>query len=158
MSTPASIAKHPIHPMLVGVPIGLWVFSMAADLIFLFGWGSSVWKTVALYTIAGGIVGALIAAVPGFMDFTSISDRDVRKIAVAHMAANLTVVALFALSFWLRLNNLLGGLPVAVSAIATMLLGVGGWLGGEMVFIHGMGVAEQDKRAGAPGNRGRRTP
>ena len=144
--------------MLVGLPIGLWVFSMAADLIYLFGWGGSVWKTVSLYTIAGGIVGALMAAVPGIIDFTSISDRGVRKIAVAHMVANLTVVALFALSFWLRLDNPLGGLPVAVSAIATVLLGVGGWLGGEMVFIHRMGVAEEDKRAGASGNKGRRTP
>ena len=145
MATPASIAKHPIHPMLVAIPIGLWVFSMAADLIFLFGWGGLVWKTVALYTIAGGIVGALIAAVPGFIDFTSISGRRVRKIAVSHMVANLTAVALFGLSFWLRCVNPLGHVPIAVSAIATSVLVLGGWLGGQMVFVHGMGVAAQDK-------------
>ena len=149
MSTPASIAKHPIHPMLVAIPIGLLIFSMAADLIFLFGWGGLVWKAVALYTIAGGIVGALMAAVPGFIDFTSITDRRVRKIAVLHMVANLTVVGLFGLSFWLRLVNPLGRLPIAVSAIATVLLILGGWLGGHMVFVHGMGVAEQHKRAEA---------
>lgn len=157
MSTPASIAKHPIHPMLVAIPIGLWVFSMAADLIFLFGWGGLMWKTVALYTIAGGIVGALMAAVPGFIDFTSISERRVRKIAVSHMVANLTVVALFGLSFSLRLVNPLGRVPIAVSAIATVLLGLGGWLGGQMVFVHAMGVEEQDKRAGASGSKGRRS-
>ena len=156
MSTPASIAKHPIHPMLVAIPIGLWIFSMAADLIFLFGWGSLMWKTVALYTIAGGIVGALMAAVPGFIDFTSITDRRVRKIAVSHMVANLTVVVLFGLSFWLRLVNPLGRLPIAVSAIATVLLVLGGWLGGHMVFVHGMGVAEQPKRAEASVSKRRR--
>ena len=69
----------------------------------MFGWGSPVWKEVARYAIGGGIVGALIAAVPGFIDFTSISDRRMGRVAVAHMATMLIVVALFALSFWRRL-------------------------------------------------------
>lgn len=153
MSTPASVKGHPIHPMLVAIPIGLWIFSMASDLIYLFEWGGPAWKTVALYAIAGGVVGALMAAVPGFIDFTSISDQRVRKIAVSHMTANLIVVALFALSFWLRLSNPLGRLPVVVSGVATILLGIGGWLGGEMVFVHRMGVSEQ----GEPGASSRGT-
>ena len=66
MSTPASVARHPIHPILVGFPIGLWVFSVVADLIFYSGWGGALWKDVAFYTLGGGIVGALLAAVPGF--------------------------------------------------------------------------------------------
>lgn len=140
MPTPASVARHPIHPMLVGIPIGLWVFAMVADLVHLFGWGSAVWKVIALYTIGGGIVAALIAAVPGFIDFTSIADRRVRKVALIHMVVNLVVVGLFALSFWLRLISPLGGVPVAVSGVGTVLLGLGGWLGGELVFLHGMGV------------------
>lgn len=98
-----------------------------------------------------------MAAVPGFIDFTSISERRVGKIAVSHMVANLTVVALFGLSFSLRLVNPLGRVPIAVSAIATVLLGLGGWLGGQMVFVHAMGVEEQDKRAGASGSKGRRS-
>ncbi|MGH7385309.1 MAG: DUF2231 domain-containing protein [Candidatus Rokuibacteriota bacterium] len=126
--------------MLVGVPIGLWVFAMVADLVHLFGWGSAVWKVVALYAVGGGIVAALVAAVPGFIDFTSISDRRVRKVALTHMMVNLVVVGLFALSFWLRLISPLGGLPVAVAGVGIVLLGLGGWLGGELVFVHGMGV------------------
>lgn len=157
MSTPASIKRHPIHPMLVGIPIGLWVFSMVADLVYFFGWGGPVWKDVARYVIGGGIVGALIAAVPGFIDFTSISDRRVGRIAVTHMATNLIVVALFALSFWLRLVNPLGLLPLVVSAVGILLLGLGGWLGGELVFVHHMGVAAQradsNKASRATGRR-----
>src|SRR5262245_23079461 len=103
MSTPASIKQHPIHPMLVGLPIGLWLFSMAADLLYAAGGGAPVWKTVALYSIGGGIIGALLAAVPGLIDFRSINDRRVARVAIAHLAVNLTVVALFAASFWLRL-------------------------------------------------------
>jgi hypothetical protein len=64
MSTPASIAKHPLHPMLVVFPIGLWIFSLIADFIFLSG-GDARWNDVAFYTIAGGLVGALVAAVAG---------------------------------------------------------------------------------------------
>src|SRR5215212_3435021 len=60
METPASIAKHPIHPMLVALPIGLWVFSLVSDIIYRAGWGSAVWNDVAFYTLAGGIVGALL--------------------------------------------------------------------------------------------------
>ncbi|MGH7314850.1 MAG: DUF2231 domain-containing protein [Candidatus Rokuibacteriota bacterium] len=147
MPTPASFKRHPIHPMLVGIPIGLWVFAMVADLVHLFGWGSAVWKVVALYAIGGGIVAALIAAVPGFIDFASISDRRVAKVALTHMVVNLVVVGLFALSFWLRLISPLGGAPVAVSGVGIVLLGLGGWLGGELVFVHGIGVEAADRKA-----------
>ena len=60
--------NHPIHPMLIPLPIGLWIFSLAADIIFRAG-GNPSWSTVAYYSMAGGIVGAIIAAVPGFLDF-----------------------------------------------------------------------------------------
>ena len=65
MSTPASVARHPLHPILIPLPIGLWVFSLVADLVFLAGWGGATWKAVAWYTMGGGIVGAVLAAVPG---------------------------------------------------------------------------------------------
>jgi uncharacterized membrane protein len=157
MSTPASIKEHPIHPMLVSIPIGLWVFSMVADLLFLFGWGGPVWKDVARYAIGGGIVGALIAAVPGFIDFTSISDRRVGRVVVTHMATMLIVLALFGLSFWLRSVTPLGLWPLVVSGVGILLLSFGGWLGGELVFVHHMGVvaerADSKKASRATGRR-----
>ena len=81
MPTPASIRKHPIHPMLVGIPIGLWVFAVVADLVHM-GGGGPAWKEVAWYCIGGGIIGALLAAVPGLVDLTSISAGNVRKVAL----------------------------------------------------------------------------
>ena len=65
MRTPANIAKHPIHPMLIPIPIGLWIFSLVCDLIQAAGSADPAWPTVALYTMGGGIVDALAAAVPG---------------------------------------------------------------------------------------------
>ena len=79
MRTPANVAGHPIHPMLITLPIGLWVFSFVCDLFFVFGSGAPVWSTVALYTMAGGIVGALAAAIPGFIDLLSLPARAKRR-------------------------------------------------------------------------------
>ena len=65
MRTPANVAGHPIHPMLVTLPIGLWVFSFVCDLLFIFGSRAAEWNIVALYTMGGGIVGAIVAATLG---------------------------------------------------------------------------------------------
>ena len=65
MRTPASIFKHPIHPMLIVFPIGLWIFSLACDLIRLAGASGDAWSTVAFFTMIGGLIGALCAAVHG---------------------------------------------------------------------------------------------
>ena len=72
MQTPARVAKHPIHPMLVAIPIGLWVFSLVCDIVHQFGAASENWQIVALYTMVGGIIGALVAAVPGFIDLLAL--------------------------------------------------------------------------------------
>jgi len=140
MSTPASIARHPIHPIVVALPIGLWVFSVAADLIFQFGWGATVWKDVAFYALGGGIVGALLAAIPGFIDFLSITDARARRAGVTHLVANLIALGLFAASFWLRWIDTVGFLPAALSIFGLAALSVAGWFGGELVFVHSMGV------------------
>src|SRR5258706_8487441 len=140
MRTPANIAKHPIHPMLVTIPVGLWVFSLICDLIFLSGNTAGPWSTVALYTMVGGIIGALLAAVPGLIDLLSLPSEP-RKTAIYHMVVNLTVVALYVVNVWLRLSapeNLQG--PIWLSVIAIGLLLVSGWLGGKMVFVYGIGV------------------
>jgi uncharacterized membrane protein len=141
MASRASIAGHPIHPMLVPLPIGLFVFSFVADLATRFGWGDP-WPAVALYTMAGGIVGALVAAVFGLIDLLSLSDARVKKIGYAHMIVNLGVVALYLANFALRLRESpLEGTPFALSAIAILALLVAGWLGGHMVYVHGVAVA-----------------
>ncbi len=141
MHTPASIAKHPIHPMLIVFPVGLWIFSLICDFIYLGGAPASVWSKVAFYTMVGGFVGALAAAVPGLIDLLSLIDRQVKKIALLHMAINLTVVTLYAVNIWLRTsdpNNL--GVCIVLSVIGVGMLAVSGWLGGEMVHVHGVGV------------------
>jgi uncharacterized membrane protein len=139
MKTPASLAGHPIHPMLVGIPIGLWIFSLVCDLIFTFGAAGETWRVVAFYTLAGGIAGALLAAVPGFIDMLSLP-WPVKRTALIHMTINLTVVALYAVNLWLRLSGGQHSTVLWLSIVGIGLLVISGWLGGKMVFEEGVGV------------------
>jgi uncharacterized membrane protein len=140
MRTPASIAGHPIHPMLVPIPIGLWIFSLVCDLVHAGGSSNPAWATVALYTMGGGIVGALLAAVPGLIDLLSLPAGP-RRTALVHMAINLTVVALYVVNLWLRLQapESPGGL-IWPSVLAIGLLVLSGWLGGKLVYELGVAV------------------
>jgi uncharacterized membrane protein len=140
MRTPANIAGHPIHPMLVALPIGLWVFSFVCDLCFAFGSGTLEWKVVALYAMGGGIVGALLAAVPGLIDLLSLLSEP-RKTALVHMVINLSVVVLYVLNFSLRLETPTAPGLVWLSALTIAMLLVSGWLGGKLVYLGGVAVS-----------------
>ena len=140
----ATIAKHPIHPMLVVFPIGLWIFSLVCDLVYLFKPDLPLWRDMALYTMAGGWIGALAAAVPGFIDYLGIPSGAVKSKATTHMALNLVVVMLYAINLWMRsAGNEVGGWPMVLSVIAVLLLAVSGWLGGDLVYVQGVGVEEK---------------
>jgi uncharacterized membrane protein len=150
MRTPASIAGHPIHPMLVPIPIGLWIFSLFCDLMYFSGSTNPAWPIVALYTMAGGIVGALLAAVPGLIDLLSLPARP-RPTALAHMTINLTVVALYAGNLWMRVSSPENGHgPLWLSLIAIGLLVISGWLGGKMVYALGVAVDAPHRPDGRP--------
>jgi len=139
----ASYKGHPLHPILIPLPIGLWIFSLVSDLIFKFGFGSSVWNEVAFYTLAGGIVGALIAALPGFVDLVGITNPKTKSIAIWHMLLNLLAVAVFAADFWLRMSRPAGdNIPIVLSVVGVILIMITGYLGGEMVYVRGVAVKE----------------
>jgi uncharacterized membrane protein len=143
MAGRASIAGHPIHPMLVPIPIGLWIFSFVGDLVVRFGSGSDAWATVAYYCIAGGIIGALLAAVFGLIDLFSLTDPAVKKIGITHMVINLVIVTLYAVNLGIRYQT--GdsqGAPFDLSVVCILLLLASGWLGGHMVYIHGVAVGK----------------
>lgn len=143
MRTPASIGGHPIHPMLVPIAIGGFVLSFAFDLVCLASGSTSpnLWNQLAYYTMIGGILGALAAAVPGLVDLLSLPSGSIKKTALTHMAINLTVVVIYIVNAWIRHgapNDL--NLPMFLSLTTVGLLLISGWLGGKMVFEAGVGV------------------
>jgi|SRR5580765_1386732 len=146
MASKASIGRHPIHPMLIPFPIGLLVFSFIADLIYLWR-GNPVWKDfVAFYTMLGGIIGAAAAAIPGLIDWATLTDRAAVKVANWHARVNIITLVIFIADFYLRTTSGLGWitsmpmLPLVLSVVGIVGLSIAGWLGGQLVFAHGVGV------------------
>jgi uncharacterized membrane protein len=148
MSSPASIAGHPIHPMLIPFPIALWVFSTLADLIYVYN-GNLAWQWIAFYTLAGGLIGAILAAVFGIIDYFGIKERKASRIAAWHARINFLALLLFATSFYLRTRggaSLVGGsltIPLLLSIMGVISITVSGWLGGELVYKHAVAVSPQ---------------
>jgi uncharacterized membrane protein len=144
MDARAKLLGHPIHQMLVVFPVGLLATAVVFDVIHRVT-GGSVWSTVSLYMIGAGTVGGLAAAVFGLIDWLAIPARTrAKRVGLLHGMASVGVVALFAASWYLR-----RGAPEAPSTTALMLSFLGGilaavtgWLGGELVDRHGVGVDE----------------
>jgi uncharacterized membrane protein len=146
MKTPASIAGHPIHPMLVPIAIGGFVISFVADLLCLATGNANPWSTVAYYTMLIGIAGALAAAIPGLIDLLSLPAGYTKGIAIKHMSINLLVVAIYVCNAWWRHGSPQDlKVPMIMSLVTVLMLLVSGWLGGKMVFEAGVGVNTETK-------------
>jgi uncharacterized membrane protein len=147
MKSKAAIAKHPIHPALVVVPIGAWFASVVGDIAYA-RTADVFWYQFAFYSMLIGLIGALTAAVFGFIDFFGVKMSEAGyRVARTHMILNLGIVAVYAFNLWLRWDNAaLSGsrwtLAIALNILAFLVLGVSGWLGGELSYKHKVGVDE----------------
>ncbi|HZQ46641.1 MAG TPA: DUF2231 domain-containing protein [Verrucomicrobiae bacterium] len=142
MFTPTTIKGHPLHPVLVALPIGLWIFSLICDIIGLAS-GSSIWLVVSFFNLGAGIICALIAAVPGFIDLFAMTDPNLKRVGLIHMGIMLFTVAVFVVDFWLRLRTHVGLIPFYLSIIGVLTLLIGGWLGAKLVHVFGVTVEER---------------
>jgi uncharacterized membrane protein len=142
MESKIKVAGHPLHPMLIVFPLGLLATAAAFDVVGLVS-GNPTWFPISFWMIAAGIIGGLVAALPGLVDWLAIP-RNTRAKAIGlwHGAGNLIVVLLFVLSWFLRRgnNNMPSNGALVLSFIAVVLAFVTGWLGGELVDRLGVGV------------------
>lgn len=152
MSSPASLMGHPIHPMLIPFPIALWVFSLVADVVYLWR-GNPGWAWMAYWILLAGCIGAVAAATFGIIDYFSIEDKKVAKYAAWHARLNVLALLVFATSWFLRRGvdfSNPGGrltLPIILSVVGVIAVGISGWLGGELVYKHGVAVSPQNDTA-----------
>ena len=142
MQGKATLGNHPIHPMLVAFPIGLFGGVLVSDIISI--WGDKLfWPTMSLWLIAFGVVGGLVAAIFGFIDYlTAPMPAAVKKTATTHMLLNLTLVACYAIAFFLRRNDPMSVAGYVFTNIGFALLGASGWYGGQLVYVGHVGSAD----------------
>jgi uncharacterized membrane protein len=142
MKSKAKILGHPVHQMLIVFPLGLLATAVIFDIIYLVT-ENRRWTEIAFWMIGAGIVGGLIAALFGLIDWLAIPrNTRAKSIGLIHGASNVMVVALFAASWWLRQGapDSPGMLALTLSFIAFVVAGVAAWLGGELVVRLGVGV------------------
>jgi uncharacterized membrane protein len=141
----ASIAGHPIHPMLIPFPVVFLVTAFVTDLVF---WrtGNAAWATVSIWLLGAGIIMALVAAVFGFTDL--LGDQRIRDITDAwlHMGGNLIAVVLALINWYIRYRSgaAAGVFPwgIWLSLITVLLLLFNGWKGWELVYRHHVGISD----------------
>lgn len=143
METRAKLLGHPIHPMLVVLPLGLFIGAVVFDGLYLWR-GSLAFATVAYWNIAAGIVGGLLAAVFGLIDWFDIpAGTRAKRIGLLHGGSNVVVILTFTFVWWMRQGTpdvTPSGNLFFVEVAALMLGSVAGWLGGELVDRLGVGV------------------
>jgi uncharacterized membrane protein len=135
---------HPIHPAVVHFPFGLLLTSTLVDLAWLAG----LWNepSFAAWMLAAGLAAGVVAMAAGLYDFRRLTERQV-PYAMRHMGAMACALLGYAVALYLRREVLSAAAEpslgsIAVAAVSALVLAIGGWLGGELVYRHGAGRIE----------------
>ena len=143
---------HPLHPALVHVPTGLFPAALIFDLVSRSGGGSNVAVRISFAAIAVGVVAALAAAPTGLADWWEIKpQKPAHKLGLWHMVLNIAVLLVMIASFVIRWRDGLDARMVSIPAlslcaVANIVLAASGYLGGRMVYDHGVSVARMSKK------------
>ena len=142
----AAVLHHPIHPMLIPFPIAFLAGTLATDLAFR-ATDNPFWAEASFWLLLAGIVTGLVAAAPGIVDDLSI-DR-VRRLPGAHVhaAGNGLAILIAIVNVSLRWSDPVAGVQgwgLALSLVTVALLGVTGWLGGELSYRHRIGAINDE--------------
>jgi uncharacterized membrane protein len=142
----ARIAGHPVHPFFAHFPIAFWYFAVFWDIVGYFK-PDPLWYQMSYWSLAAGLFVALLTAVTGFLEYVILPpEKTVMQKATAHMMLMLMGTALFGGS-WIARAMSGAATPPSLLAFAFALIGIvvmqiGGWLGGMLVYKHGIGRAE----------------
>jgi uncharacterized membrane protein len=143
--------KHPLHPALAHIPTALWPSAFAFDLLSQLR-PENAFIQLSFYSILLGLLAALLAIPTGYADWTDIRpEKPAWKLGLYHMIMNGVISILWGVNLALRLGSFQTAATVplgllALSALATLLLLVSGYLGGRMIYAFGINVARLSKK------------
>ncbi len=159
MKSQAAIGSHPIHPMLVPIPIGAFFLALFGDVMRMATPEDRFWYDFSYTCIGIGIAFAVLAAVVGAIDYIGVKmSGPAFRVATAHALVNVSVVVSYIVSFVLRRHDAALSGSHSPSALFFALLGfallcVSGWLGGKIAHEHRVGVVEAPAAAAEAGAR-----
>lgn len=135
--------SHPLHPALVHFPIACWSLATAADVASLW-WGKPAWMLAGTLLALGTLI-ALAAMATGFIELMKVdAEHPATHDLNRHLLLMLSAWCLYATSLFLRLQGTTltrpDTLDLGLSVVGFVVLGVGGWFGGKLVYAHGVGV------------------
>lgn len=143
MESRVKLLGHPVHPMLIVFPLGLLATAVVFDILYLI-FGNPLFPTVSFYMIAAGVIGGLLAAIFGFIDWSGLpANSRARRIGLWHGLGNFVIVLLFIGSWLLRRDNVdfvPDSLALILSFVGAISALVTAWIGGELVYRLGVAV------------------
>lgn len=148
MRSKANLKGHPIHPMLIVFPIAFFIGTLAFDILGLIKNFDGFWQTGKYLEIAG-IISAVIAAVPGLVDytFTVPPESSAKKRATKHLILNVSMLIVFTLALLIRQDDF-SVIVIALEGGGVVLLSLAGWMGGTLVHRNQIGVDPRYAYAG----------
>lgn len=151
MKSRFTIAGHPIHPFMVLFPVGLFAWAFISNIVFAVN-DEPIWYDISFWSTWAALIAAALASISGIGDYLSVARYHVPATGMAHMLLNAAVAAAFLAAGILMLDQgaIDGGgrltLALVLQGVGVVLLAVSGWLGGEMVYRHGMAVTPEAAR------------
>jgi uncharacterized membrane protein len=144
----ASILGHPIHPMLVPVPITCFVGALITDIVYA-QTAAMQWANFSVWLITIGLLVSVLVVLAGLIDF--LGDRRIRRIGASwiHGAVNGLALVLSIFNAFVHSRDAYTSVVptgLILSAIVVVLLAIGAWNGGSLVYRHGVGVRSEPRR------------
>ena len=167
MYSKAKIGSHPLHPMLVAFPIAFYVGALVSFVVYAID-RNPFWFRVGVVANIAGIVMALVAAIPGFIDWAVGVPKNspAKSTGLSHMLLQVGALAVFVINAvlqWQKWDMIIPsvGSSVLLSVIGTALMAGGGLLGWKMIATHHVGIdltPEQERIEPVKSERNRRMP
>jgi uncharacterized membrane protein len=139
------LAGHPLHPPLTDATVGLYTFAAGAAILSRLGVSEENLATAWWLALVGGLIVTVPTALTGFADWLTIArGTSLWRTATLHLTAMLTATVVFAITAGAGhadyVDQTVGGGALVLTLIGYGVLALGSWLGGAIVFVHGMRV------------------
>ncbi len=149
---------HPVHPALIAGPIGMWTLSLVLDGVATFSRNECIQEAADL-AVVGGVVAAGAAAATGIAEYTRVpTENRVLDQALLHGTLNASALLLYSINAMIRQGRRKTGrprgfIPKVLSLLGAGIVGYSGWIGGSMVYNHGVAVQAEPKGGEPVGKR-----